>query len=152
MRQYRRQAFFADILSRRKKFIQQPVLKAFRVIGDVAIICLPSHVPDTAQEILSAGISTVDCCLHTNILNLRSKLDAIAKQNNCTAITAAGAPRHRLGNTGIVFGNAPKGYHQLRAGMAWNSVAAKSIPGVKDALSMTIRPARRSQADGLYRA
>ena len=123
-----------------------PVLKSVSELSgiDVAIICLPSRlVPDTAQEILSSGISTVDCYdIHTNIPNLRSKLDAIAKQNNCTAITAAGwDPGTDSVIRALFLAMLPKGitYTNFGPGMSMgHSVAAKSIPGVKDALSMTI--------------
>lgn len=111
---------------------------------DVAILSLPSRfVPDTALSLLSRGICTVDSYdIHSNIAEMRSKLDAVAKENNCAAITAAGwDPGADSIVRALMMAMLPKGitYTNFGPGMSMgHTVAAKAIPGVKDALSITI--------------
>lgn len=111
---------------------------------DVAILSLPSRfVPDTALSLLSRGICTVDGYdIHSNIVKMRSKLDKVAKENNCAAITAAGwDPGTDSIVRTLMMAMLPKGitYTNFGPGMSMgHTVAAKAIPGVKDALSITI--------------
>ena len=111
---------------------------------DVAILSLPSRlVPDTALSLLSRGICTVDGYdIHTSIVEVWSRLGTIAKQNNCAAITAAGwDPGTDSIVRALMTAMLPKGitYTNFGPGMSMgHTVAAKAIPGVKDALSITI--------------
>jgi diaminopimelate dehydrogenase len=123
-----------------------PVLKSISELSDidVAVICMPSRaVPAAASALLSKGISTVDSFdIHTGIADLRSELDAIAKKNNCAAITAAGwDPGTDSVIRTLLSAMIPKGitYTNFGPGMSMgHSVAAKAVSGVKDALSITV--------------
>ena len=101
-------------------------------------------VPGDAKFYLSKGICTVDSFdVHSEIPELVGTLDKVARENQCGCITAAGwdpgtdsvmrtlfeamAP---VGTTFTNFGLPP-------APMA-HSVAARAIPGVADATSITI--------------
>ena len=111
---------------------------------DVAIIALPSRsVPDIAATLLAKGINTVDSFdIHSNIVDVRSRLDKIAKENNCAAITAAGwDPGSDSVIRTLLLAMAPKGitYTNFGPGMSMgHTVAVKAMSGVKNALSMTI--------------
>lgn len=113
-------------------------------IVDVAIICSGSrNVLDIAKELLARGISTVDSFdIHSQIYELRQELDVIAREHSASAIISAGWDP---GSDSIVRAllevMAPKGitYTNFGPGMSMgHTVAAKGIPGVKEALSMTI--------------
>lgn len=122
-----------------------PVFKTVSELKDidVAIICLPSRLaPDIAATILSKGICTVDSYdIHSSIVKVRSKLNNIAKQNNCMSITAAGwDPGSDSIIRALLMSMLPKGitYTNFGPGMSMgHTVAVKAIPGVKDGLSMT---------------
>ena len=134
------------IVETREITADAPIIKSISELHDIdaAIICLPSRlVPDAALSLLSKGINTVDCYdIHSGIADLRSKLDIIAKENNCAAITAAGwDPGSDSMMRALMKAMLPKGltYTDFGPGMSMgHTVAAKSIPGVKDALSMTM--------------
>lgn len=123
-----------------------PVLKDISMLQDVdvAILSLPSRVvPSAAAKLLSKGIYTVDSFdIHTQILDVRSKLDKVAKEYNCASVTAAGwDPGTDSILRTLFLAMLPKGltYTNFGPGMSMgHTVAAKSIKGVKDALSMTI--------------
>ena len=111
---------------------------------DVAILAVPSRIVETiAAEALTLGIHTVDCFdIHSQIVDLRRKLDAVAKQNNTVAIIAAGwDPGSDSIVRALLEAMAPKGitYTNFGPGMSMgHTVAVKAIAGVKAALSMTI--------------
>ena len=111
---------------------------------DVAIICTPSRqAPDTAASLLSRGICTVDSYdIHSSIFEVRCRLFEIAKQNNCSAIIAAGwDPGSDSIVRALLKAMMPKGltYTNFGPGMSMgHSTAVKAMEGVKDALSMTI--------------
>lgn len=111
---------------------------------DVAILCTPTRsIAETASAILAKGIHTVDSFdIHSEIVGLKNKLDPIAKANNATSIIAAGwDPGSDSIVRTLMLALAPKGitYTNFGPGMSMgHSVAVKAIPGVKDALSMTI--------------
>jgi diaminopimelate dehydrogenase len=134
------------IVEPREVAVDVPVLKSVTELNDidVAILCLPSRaVPDIAATLLSKGISTVDSFdIHSNIVDVRSKLDIIAKENNCAAITAAGwDPGTDSIVRTLMMAMLPKGitYTNFGPGMSMgHTVAVKAISGVKDALSMTV--------------
>lgn len=73
---------------------EYPVVEGIENLQDVAvaILCTPTRkVEDFAIKALSLGINTVDSFdIHTQIADLRSRLDAIAKKHNSVSITAAG--------------------------------------------------------------
>ncbi|MDD2363109.1 MAG: diaminopimelate dehydrogenase [Oscillospiraceae bacterium] len=134
------------IVETREVTADVPIIKSIAELDDidVAIMCLPSRsVFGIASSILSKGICTVDSFdIHSDITDTRSKLDVIAKQNNCAAITAAGwDPGSDSIIRALLMAMVPKGitYTNFGPGMSMgHSVAARAIPGVKDALSMTI--------------
>jgi len=112
---------------------------------DVAILCGPTRsIPETAPQYLARGIHTVDSFdIHGEKLwQLRSELDATAKKHGCVAVVSAGwDPGSDSLLRALLLAMAPKGltYTNFGPGMSMgHSVCAKSKPGVKDALSMTI--------------
>jgi diaminopimelate dehydrogenase len=112
---------------------------------DVALLCGPTRsIPETAPQYLSRGIHTVDSFdIHGEKLwQLRSNLDAVAKKHNSVAVVSAGwDPGSDSLLRALLLAMAPKGltYTNFGPGMSMgHSVCAKSKPGVRDALSMTI--------------
>ncbi len=127
-------------------------LEGIKVVCDIrelsgvetAILSLPSRiVPDYAPKVLELGINTVDSYdVHGELLQLRNKLGKVAKDNNVVSIISAGWDP---GTDSIIRAMfefmLPKGmtYTNFGPGMSMgHSVAVKSIPGVANALSMTI--------------
>jgi diaminopimelate dehydrogenase len=124
-----------------------PVVTDVENLGkvDVAILCGPTRsIPETAPQYLTRGIHTVDSFdIHGDQLwQLRSGLDAIGKQHGSVAVVSAGwDPGSDSLLRALLLAMAPKGltYTNFGPGMSMgHSVCAKSKPGVKDALSMTI--------------
>ncbi len=127
-------------------------LSAYRVVSsveqlenvDVAILCTPTRsVEENAVKILAAGINTVDSFdIHTGIVDLRGRLDAVAKKHNAVSIISAGwDPGSDSVVRALLEACAPKGitYTNFGPGMSMgHTVAVKAIEGVKAALSMTI--------------
>jgi len=111
---------------------------------DVAILATPSRtIPPLAESILRRGIHTVDPYdMHTNIVELRRKLQEVALEKGVAAITAAGwDPGSDSMIRALFEAMAPKGitYTDFGPGMSMgHSVAARSIAGVENALSITI--------------
>lgn len=111
---------------------------------DVAILATPSRkVEQFAIECLEAGVCTVDSFdIHTGIYDLREKLDAIAKKAGKASIISAGwDPGSDSIVRALLQAVAPKGitYTNFGPGMSMgHTVAVKAIPGVRNALSMTI--------------
>lgn len=111
---------------------------------DVVILCGPSRsVPEDARFYLSKGIRTVDSFdVHSEIPELVRMLDKVAKQNNSGCITAAGWDPgtdsimrtlfEAMAPVGTTFTNFGRGRSM------GHSVAARAIPGVEDATSITI--------------
>ena len=129
-----------------------PELAAYKVVSDirelgkvdVAILSTPSRkVKENAEKYLAMGINTVDSFdIHTDICALRAALDPLAKANGAVSIISAGwDPGSDSIVRALMQGLAPKGvtYTNFGPGRSMgHSVAAKSIAGVKDALSVTI--------------
>ena len=129
-----------------------PELEKYAVVSDVdalgkvdvAILSTPSRkVGETAVKYLSKGISTVDSFdIHTGIYDLRSELDPIAKANGAVSVISAGwDPGSDSIVRALLLALAPKGvtYTNFGPGRSMgHTVAVKAIPGVKDALSLTI--------------
>jgi len=111
---------------------------------DVAILSVPSrHVEETAMKYLAKGISTVDSFdIHSQIPALRQTLSEAAKKNNAVAVISAGwDPGSDSVVRCLLQALAPQGqtYTNFGPGRSMgHTVAAKAVPGVKDALSMTI--------------
>ena len=130
----------------RSKLTDVPVVSDVKDLGkiDVALLCCPSRlVPQTAEQYLMLGINTVDSYdIHSGIVDLRSKLDKVAKAHGTKAILSAGWDPGSDSVIRALFETlAPKGisYTNFGPGMSMgHSVCAKSKAGVKDALSMTI--------------
>ena len=125
---------------------EYPVVEGIENLQDVAvaILCTPTRkVEDFAIKALSLGINTVDSFdIHTQIADLRSRLDAIAKKHNSVSITAAGwDPGSDSIVRALMEACAPKGitYTNFGPGMSMgHTVAVKAVEGVNAALSMTI--------------
>lgn len=111
---------------------------------DVAILATPTRsVEEYAKECLALGINTVDSFdIHTQIVDLRRSLDAVAKEHNAVSIISAGwDPGSDSIVRTLMQSLAPKGisYTNFGPGMSMgHTVAVKAIKGVKAALSMTI--------------
>ena len=111
---------------------------------DVAVLCTPSRSAEAqAADMLALGIHTVDSFdIHTDIVKVRTHLDAIAKEHQAVAVVAAGwDPGSDSVVRALLEACAPKGitYTNFGPGMSMgHTVAVKAVPGVKSALSMTI--------------
>ena len=114
------------------------------MIVDVAILATPTRsVEAYAKDILALGIHTVDSFdIHTQIVDLRRSLDAVAKEHGTVSIISAGwDPGSDSVVRTLLQAIAPKGitYTNFGPGMSMgHTVAVKAIEGVKKALSMTI--------------
>ncbi len=119
-------------------------LSKARGVPDVVILCGPSrNVPEDARHYLAAGAHTVDSFdIHAQVPALVDDLDRAAKAAGKTAVTAAGwdpgtdsvlrALFEAMTPTGVTFTNFGRGRSM------GHSVAARAIPGVADATSITI--------------
>lgn len=123
-----------------------PIASSIEELGsvDVALLTAPTRaVPELAASILAQGINTVDSYdIHSDLADVRRSLDAVAKEHNGVAVISAGWDP---GTDSIVRAlmelMAPRGmtYTDFGPGMSMgHSVAAKGIPGVADALSITV--------------
>jgi diaminopimelate dehydrogenase len=123
-----------------------PVATGIAKLGrvDAALLCTPTRLmPDTAETLLRQGISTVDSFdVHSGILSVRKRLDPIAQENGRVAVVASGwdpgsdsvirALMQAMTPAGVTFTNFGPGVSM------GHSAAARSVNGVKDAISMTI--------------
>lgn len=111
---------------------------------DVAILATPTRkVEENAVKILAKGINTVDSFdIHTQIPELRKRLDKAAKAGNAVSVLSAGWDPGSDSIVRALFeAIAPKGitYTNFGPGMSMgHTVAVKAVEGVKEALSMTI--------------
>ena len=112
--------------------------------ADVVALCTPTRqVPDFAEKLLARGIATVDSFdIHGQIFDLRTRLMPVAKEHRAVSVIAAGwDPGSDSVVRALLLALAPKGitYTNFGPGRSMgHTVAAKAIPGVKNALSMTI--------------
>ena len=112
--------------------------------ADVVLLCTPTREVQKFATLLAArGICTVDSFdIHGQIWSLRSALDAVCQTNKSVSIISAGwDPGTDSMVRALLMAMAPKGitYTNFGPGRSMgHSVAAKAIPGVKNALSMTI--------------
>lgn len=115
-----------------------------RIKADVAILCVPTReVPEYAQLCIKQGLVTVDSFdIHTRIAGLRKELTPLDVENKTVSVIAAGwDPGSDSVVRAMLQAIAPQGitYTNFGPGRSMgHSVAAKSIDGVRDALSMTI--------------
>lgn len=112
---------------------------------DVAVMTIPSRlVPKVAPSYLEKGINTVDGYdIHgDSMVALRKQLDKCAKENGRAAVIGSGWDPGTDSVVRMLFmAIAPHGitYTNFGPGMSMgHSVAAKSIPGVKDEMSLTL--------------
>ena len=123
-----------------------PVVRSIDELSqvDVAILCSPSRaVPDLAAQLLEKGICTVDSFdIHTEVWDVRQRLDAVAKAHGTACIMSAGwDPGTDSMVRALLEAMAPEGltYTNFGPGMSMgHTVAVKAVPDVKNALSMTI--------------
>lgn len=112
---------------------------------DVAILCLPTRETEQyATALLEQGISTVDSFdIHTQILDLRQALMPVAKTHKAVSIISAGwDPGTDSVIRCLMLAMTPQGgttYTNFGPGRSMgHTVAAKAVPGVKNALSITL--------------
>lgn len=111
---------------------------------DVMLVCTPTREVQKFATVLAArGICTVDSFdIHGQIWSLREAMDAVCTANKTLSILSAGwDPGTDSMVRALLMAMAPKGltYTNFGPGRSMgHTVAAKAIPGVKNALSMTI--------------
>lgn len=111
---------------------------------DVALLATPTRkVEEYAVQMLRKGINTVDSFdIHGSIPELRSRLDSEAKGADAVSVISAGwDPGSDSVVRALMQACAPEGvtYTNFGPGRSMgHTVAVKAIPGVKEALSMTI--------------
>ncbi len=111
---------------------------------DVALLCAPSReVPGIAEAYLLEGVNTVDSFdIHQEVPAVHKRLNAAAKQGGAVCVLAAGwDPGSDSVLRALFQACAPVGltYTNFGPGISMgHSVAARKIPGVADAISMTI--------------
>ena len=111
---------------------------------DVVLLCTPTREVQKFASVLAArGICTVDSFdIHGQIWTLREGLNAICQAHQSVSIISAGwDPGTDSMVRALLMAMAPKGltYTNFGPGRSMgHTVAAKAIPGVKNALSMTI--------------
>ncbi|MBQ9664860.1 MAG: diaminopimelate dehydrogenase [Bacteroidaceae bacterium] len=133
-------------LNKPAELANYPVVKDIKELQNVqvAILATPTRkVEEYAKQCLALGINTVDSFdIHTQIVDLRRSLDAVAKANNAVSVISAGwDPGSDSIVRSLMESLAPKGisYTNFGPGRSMgHSVAVRAIDGVKDALSMTI--------------
>lgn len=140
------------IVSRNPEAVAARTDLSYRIVSDikdlgkvdVAILATPSRkVEENALKYLSMGINTVDSFdIHGGICELRGNLAQVAAKNGAVSIISAGwDPGSDSVVRVLLLALAPEGvtYTNFGPGRSMgHSVAAKAIPGVREALSMTI--------------
>ena len=123
--------------------VVEDIAKLGRV--DVALLCVPTRsVPQKAREIVELGINTVDSYdLHgESLVNYKREIGELAKARGAAAVISAGwDPGTDSVIRALLETMAPRGitFTNFGPGMSMgHSVAARAVPGVKAALSMTI--------------
>ncbi len=128
------------------KFGETQVVKNIKELNkvDVALVCAPSRkVKEVVTECLKLGINTVDSFdIHSEIPQLRKYLDPIAKESNKVSIISAGwDPGIDSVIRGWFLAMTPRGITHTNYGPGMSmghTVVVKEIPGVKNALSITV--------------
>ncbi len=112
--------------------------------ADVALLCTPTReVPHFAPLFLEQGVCTVDSFdIHGDIFTLRAQLMPLALQHQAVSVLSAGwDPGSDSMIRALLMALVPDGtsYTNFGPGRSMgHTVAAKAIPGVKNALSMTL--------------
>lgn len=112
--------------------------------ADVAILAGPTRtIEATAREALALGYCTVDSFdIHGGIVDLRRSLGEVARAHGTVAVVAAGwDPGSDSAVRTLLEAMAPQGITSTDFGPGMSmghTVAAKAIPGVQAALSMTL--------------
>lgn len=112
--------------------------------ADTVLLCTPTReVEPFAKALLQQGICTVDSFdIHQKIYDLRQSLLPVAQAHKAVSVISAGwDPGSDSVVRALLLALAPEGvtYTNFGPGRSMgHTVAAKAIPGVKDALSMTI--------------
>ncbi|MGI6037960.1 MAG: diaminopimelate dehydrogenase [Limnochordia bacterium] len=123
-----------------------PVVTDVAALGhvDVALLTVPSRsAPAYAREYLQRGINTVDSYdIHGQLADVREELDSLAQKEGRVAVIAAGwDPGTDSMIRGMLEFMAPRGitYTNFGPGMSMgHSTVVKGLPGVRDAVSLTI--------------
>lgn len=111
---------------------------------DVVLVCTPTREVQKFATVLAArGLCTVDSFdIHGQIWSLRSALEPVCVANKGVSIISAGwDPGSDSMVRALMMALVPEGvsYTNFGPGRSMgHTVAAKTIPGVKDALSMTL--------------
>ena len=111
---------------------------------DGVIICVPSRLVERfAAPLLEHGIFTADCFdIHGEIFELKKRLQAAAKTGGTAAAVGAGwDPGLDSAVRALLLAVAPEGatYTDFGPGMSMgHSAAVRALPGVADAVSMTL--------------
>lgn len=131
----------------RKQFPHLPIVTDIQQLSekpDVVVLGVPSReVQKTAPVLLAQGIRTVDCFdMHGEFfVSLKHTLDPIAKANGVAAIMGCGVDPGVSTMIRAIFelwATTGISYVTYGPGMSMgHTVAAKSYPGVKDALAIT---------------
>lgn len=124
-----------------------PVADSVEGLGEVdgAILCGPTRaVGDQAVQLLERGICTVDSFdIHgASLVEHRARLDRAARAGSAAAVISAGwDPGTNSVIRTLLQAMAPQGktHTTFGPGMSMgHTVAARAIPGVRDAVSMTL--------------
>lgn len=123
-----------------------PVVTDIAELGrvDVAVLAVPTReVPQRAAGLLARGVNTVDSYdVHGALVDMRRDLDRVAREHGRVAVISAGwDPGTDSIIRALLQFMAPRGvtYTNFGPGMSMgHTVAVKAIPGVRDALSVTI--------------
>mgnify|MGYP000567454196 CR=1 FL=1 len=111
---------------------------------DVAVLAVPSRlVPEIAERYLARGIRTVDSFdIHEEIPDVRARLERVARASGTVAVLAAGWDPGTDSVFRVLFeAMAPAGntFTNFGPGMSMgHSTAVRAIPGVDDAISLTL--------------
>ena len=114
------------------------------IAADAVLLCTPTReVENFARKLLEKGICTVDSFdIHNQIYPLRQSLMPVAQSHKAVSVISAGwDPGSDSVVRALLLALAPQGitYTNFGPGRSMgHTVAAKAIPGIKDALSMTI--------------
>ncbi|MGN0235093.1 MAG: diaminopimelate dehydrogenase [Paludibacteraceae bacterium] len=112
--------------------------------ANVCVLCTPTReVPAFAKRLAARGICTVDSFdIHGQVLDYRAEMMPLTQQHRSVSVIAAGwDPGSDSVVRALMLAMAPQGltYTNFGPGRSMgHTVAAKSIAGVKNALSMTI--------------
>ncbi len=123
---------------------QYNTIEEIPIKPQVVILCLPSkQMPAAAEDYLKKGINVVDSFdIHTEVLPTVQRLDKIAKQNNAVAVVSGGWDPGSDSMVRAIFkiiSPTAQIFTTFGPGMSMgHSVVARSIKGVKDAISMTL--------------